>query len=401
MTHMKLINRLSYTAVSIICLLLMSACQDIVDNPAGDDFSSDGAPKIEKITPIAQLDTPITQGEMGQWLAIQGDNLAHVKAILFNDVSVDLKKIYAVRKRINVAIPAEAPTNLTNTITVQTEQGEETFPFTILFPDLVINGFENEFVAPGSNAVITGQFFDLYGLSADDASITMNGNPLTVVEKNDTKLVVTIPEGTVDGAEVVLNSPKMQTPYKLKIRDRGVPFFESYDKSYLFGQGFLWTDQSYISDGTQEGDPVSPIGGSIFRRKNSYGAWNWDTLIAGHFDIPNTPEGNDVVANTENYNVKFEVWTPKSNPLSTGDFIFWSTQSDDKMKVRWNPVASGSSFNTNGEWRTITLDAKTWFQSNDGTKTLHLGSNDLNIVYQPHEALDADFALVNFRFVKK
>lgn len=131
---MKIINQISYAALTVLVLLL-SACQkDIVDHPDGDDFSSDGAPKIEKITPADQLETSITQGEMGQWLAIQGDNLAQVKAILFNDVNVDLKKIYAVRRRINVAIPAEAPTKLTNTITVQTEQGEVTYPFTILFP---------------------------------------------------------------------------------------------------------------------------------------------------------------------------------------------------------------------------------------------------------------------------
>lgn len=394
---MKIINQISYAALTVLVLLL-SACQkDIVDHPDGDDFSSDGVPKIEKITPADQLETSITQGEMGQWLAIQGDNLAQVKAILFNDVNVDLKKIYAVRRRINVAIPAEAPTKLTNTITVQTEQGEVTYPFTILFPELVVNGFENEFAAAGTDAVVTGRFFDLYGLSGESASITIDGNPLKVVEKSDTRLVFTIPEGTAEGAEVVLNSPKMKTPYRLKFRDRGVPFFASYEKSYLFGQGFLWTDQGYFTDGTQEGDPVSPIGGSFFRRRNTYGAWNWDTLIAGHFDLADA----NVAAHTENYNVKFEVWTPKTNPLSTGDFIFWSTQSNDKMKLRWNPASGGSSFNTNGEWRTITLDAKTWFQSNDGKNTLKTGSNDLTIVYQPQNALDADFALTNFRFVKK
>lgn len=261
----------------------------------------------------------------------------------------------------------------------------------------MVNGFENEFAAAGTDAVVTGRFFDLYGLSGESASITIDGNPLKVVEKSDTRIVFTIPEGTAEGAEVVLNSPKMKTPYRLKFRDRGVPFFASYEKSYLFGQGFLWTDQGYFTDGTQEGDPVSPIGGSFFRRRNTYGAWNWDTLIAGHFDLADA----DVAAHTENYNVKFEVWTPKTNPLSTGDFIFWSTQSNDKMKLRWNPASGGSSFNTNGEWRTITLDAKTWFQSNDGKNTLKTGSNDLTIVYQPQNALDADFALTNFRFVKK
>ena len=53
MTHMKIINQISYAALTVLVLLL-SACQkDIVDHPDGDDFSSDGAPKIEKITPTS------------------------------------------------------------------------------------------------------------------------------------------------------------------------------------------------------------------------------------------------------------------------------------------------------------------------------------------------------------
>ncbi len=205
------------------------------------------------------------------------------------------------------------------------------------------------------------------------------------------------PVNATDGAKIAINSPKIQEPISLPYRDKGVPLFANYDKTYLFGQGFLWTDQSYITDGTQEGDPKAPIGTSFLRRKNTYSAWNWDTLIAGHFDLTDT----DVIDHLENYDIKFEVWTAKTNPLPTGDFIFWSKQSDDKMKLRWNPVSNGVSLNTNGEWRTITLDAQTWFRDNDGEKVLQVGNNDLTIVYQPHNGFDADFGMVNFRFAKK
>ena len=84
----------------------MMACQNIVDNPDVEDFSAAGAPTITKITTVTDLNQAVTQSGMGQWLAIHGDNLAHPTASLFNDVEVNLKDVYAVRTRINVAIPA-------------------------------------------------------------------------------------------------------------------------------------------------------------------------------------------------------------------------------------------------------------------------------------------------------
>ena len=90
--------------------------------------------------------------------------------------------------------------------------------------------------------------------------------------KNDTKLTLTIPKDTPDGSKIVLNSPKLKEPFVLVYRDKGIPFFESYNKSYLFGKDLLWTDQNYLTDGTHKSDPISPVGISYFRRKNTYSA---------------------------------------------------------------------------------------------------------------------------------
>ncbi len=394
---MKTIKYMAYAITLLMACLMFNACRDIVEATPGDDFSSDGAPTIAKVTTPSNFTTEVAAGNMGDWLTIHGDNLAHVTAILFNDVEVDLKEIFAVRQRINVAIPVVAPRDKTNTLTVRTALGETSVPFTVYIPEIQVDGLENEFALPGSQAIITGKFFDLYGLTGEEAVITLGETPLTVVEKTDTRLVLALPEDAQDGAVITLNSPNLEQPIKLTYRDRGVPLFQSYSHSYLFDGGYLWTDRNYVTDGTAEDDPTSPIGGSFFRRKNVYGAWNWDTLLAGHFDLDDA----DVANNPENYDLKFEVWTNKTHPLSTGDFIFWGNQSDDKMKLRWNPAQGGVSFNTYGEWRTITLNARTFFQSNDGENTLKVGSNDLTIVYQPQNGIDADFAFVNFRFVKK
>ena len=65
MTHMKIINQISYAALTVLVLLL-SACQkDIVDHPDGDDFIGDDVARIEKITKADRLETSLTQGERG------------------------------------------------------------------------------------------------------------------------------------------------------------------------------------------------------------------------------------------------------------------------------------------------------------------------------------------------
>ena len=106
---MKTISYISVIVKFLVAGALLAACQNVVDNPSVEDFSANGAPTISQITPVDSLDKPITQSQMGKWLTIQGDNLANVTSILFNDIEVNLKDVYAVRNRINVAVPAEAP----------------------------------------------------------------------------------------------------------------------------------------------------------------------------------------------------------------------------------------------------------------------------------------------------
>ena len=166
------IRKQLHLGLFVIATAMMS-CQNIVDNPAVEDFSANGAPTITKITSVTDLDQSVTQSGMGQWLAIHGDNLAHPTAILFNDVEVKLKDVYAVRTRINVAIPTEAPSKLTNTLTVRTALGEATTNFTVNFPKLKVVGLDNEFAKPGSNVTVMGEFFNLYGLTSNGATFTL------------------------------------------------------------------------------------------------------------------------------------------------------------------------------------------------------------------------------------
>ncbi|WP_293888651.1 MULTISPECIES: hypothetical protein [unclassified Sphingobacterium] len=141
------INKSTYFSLSLLALLTAGAsCQkDIVkyDDNYDNQLTSNGAPSVQKISTAADLQTAITAGELTQMIVLQGDNLAQVKSIRFNDVEVDLKTIYSVRSRITLAVPRAVPAVVTNKITVVTEKGSTEFPFEVKIPNVVIDGFFN------------------------------------------------------------------------------------------------------------------------------------------------------------------------------------------------------------------------------------------------------------------
>ena len=64
-------------------------------------------------------------------------------------------------------IPRALPKEVTNTIYITTKHGELSIPFVVSIPDLTINGLKNDFTQPGDTTVITGDNFDLYGITIE------------------------------------------------------------------------------------------------------------------------------------------------------------------------------------------------------------------------------------------
>ena len=53
------------------------------------------------------------------------------------------------------------------------KHGELSIHFVVSIPDLTINGLKNEFTQPGDTTVITGENFDLYGITIEEAIVNL------------------------------------------------------------------------------------------------------------------------------------------------------------------------------------------------------------------------------------
>ena len=383
------INKLIYKLLLISVIIFATSCNDIVDyNDNWDNqLTSYGPPSIRKVATPSDTAIALTTGSLTQMIIIQGDNLSGVKSILFNDIETDLSTIYATRYKITVPIPRALPDNVTNTITVTTEQGTTSFPFEVTIPYLVMDGFYNEFVQPGDTARITGDFFDLYEITEESGVFKLNNTDVKVLDFTDKNFKIIIPEGTPENSTFTISSPKLETPLNFKYREAGYKILNYEDLS----SNGMWAGGDYVTDGTKSDDP-KPLIGKYTRFSGSFGAWAWTNIFGGGFNLYDT----DIVANPQNYYVKFEVLTKHNKPIN--DFEKIIIQNMD-----WYPSAGGMSFNTYGEWMTVKLNAADIFKDdNTPTKTsLAEGWNGFGIVHQPANEVSPDFSMCNFRFVKK
>ena len=78
----------------------------------GEDKQIYGPPTISKVTLINSLDSAITAADMGEWVAIHGENLFNIEYIKFNDIEVNLKEIYSDDKAAYTQVPKDMPTEL-------------------------------------------------------------------------------------------------------------------------------------------------------------------------------------------------------------------------------------------------------------------------------------------------
>ena len=96
----------------------------------------------------------------------------------------------------------------------------------------------------------------------------------------------------------------------------------------------------------------------------------------------------EVIADQNKYLLKFEVNTIK--PLTKRQIRFYFSQ----INYDWEPFASGLALNTNGEWRTVSIDLGEMWKGdipNDGV--LQIMGNSW--------AEDTDICFDNFRIVPK
>lgn len=397
---MKIIN-ITYSIIFAGLVFLAAACSDVVTYNDGydDQLASYGPPSVSRVTTAKDTVTAITESSLAEMITLHGNNLTDVTSIFINDVEVDLSTIYAVRTRLTLPIPRVLPMEVNNQIKITTKLGTVNVPLTVNLPELVLTGFYNEFAHDGDTVRFLGNNFDLYEIDIENATMTMNGKNVNIIDADATGFSIEIPEGTTDNSVLSVSTPKLTTPLQLKFRETGYSILTAKDMEEA------WNPEG-LHDGTAEGDP-DPLRGKFYRVKYNYsGYWTWHNITYARFDVPDV----DIINNPENYWVKYEINNNINYPLVR--YIRVGRNNDGDRNYMWDPTPynGGVTMNTLGKWKTVKFEVTDLFRPDDpnsGKKTnlfMPVEGADRNhfiIVNQPENPADVDFSICNFRFVKK
>lgn len=410
---MKLNMKKIYIKIVPAVLLAFAAagCSDPVNMNDGweDDSKSDGAPVISYITASSDIDTKITEASLNQSLAVWGDNLTDVTSVKINDIELDLSQIYQTRHRLELIVPRVIPSEVTNQLSITTKRGEVTTALVISLPELILNGFSNEFAADGDTVEVTGSNFDLYEITKEDATVTFGGNPVEIFDCTENSFSMRIPEGTPTDTEtdLLITTPVVQTAAKVPFRDPGIPVLTNDSRTW---QGGWWPHG--IRQVAPDSDPEAPLFLWYVTMKATYsGAWQYDNVMYTHFWLDSSAA--DLLANPENYWFEFEILNPPTTPLAGLIKLGNGKLEGAGLIYDWDPATynGGVSLNTMGEWLTIRLEVTDVWKGENGAKTsLYIAErpysdwsemNDFKIAQNRSMAGDVEYYMWNFRFVKK
>lgn len=360
---------LKYIIVALLAVGtgLLTACKE--EETTNEPLS------VTKISTVVDREVGITVANLAQYVIIQGTGLNNVHAIRVNDVDVDLKQAYITTHEITLQIPRVVPGEISNTITLTANNQTISAPIEVNVPSMVVDGMLNEFTPVGDTMRVVGDYFDLYGITTQSGELFFGGKKMEIAKATGNTLSFLLPADAAEGSQIKLVSPicgEMMVPGKYKERGNILCDFDPY---------WGWGGQAYLSSGPT---PVSVSGQFSHFKNSTHGGWCGETAIV-QVGLTYFPE---VLDNPGNYVFKFEVNTLK--PLVKRKIGLYFSQ----IGYAWEPFASGLAFNTNGEWKTISIGLdKIW----NGA----LPADGIFQVMGDGVVEDTDISFDNFRIVPK
>ena len=389
----------------VTLLFSLLGCNDIVEVDSvlqSENKPSTGAPVIDKIVLASDKEIPITQANFEDVIRIEGQNLGNVISLKINDIEVDAKEIYSSYDKILAPIPRELPQEVTNTVYVTTELGTASVPLIISLPNLVIDGLYNEFAQPGDTTTISGDDFDLYGITAESADIRFGDVPVNILESSRTSVTIQIPANAQPGSRISIQGDKMSEPAYISYADPGVSQLFNFNNwpgegAFTHASQFPDAPTNFLYDASTveliDGAPemISPDMKYI-RFNGDVGAWGWMVMWAGYINIP-----AEVAANPSEYDIRFELNTSSVYPLNSFARIMVGN-------FGWYPASSGVPINTQGKWMTMRIPANSL--DKEGNQLIPEGCDPatkfaFTIVFSPESEQTFDVSFCNFRFVKR
>lgn len=374
----------SLALVPVIALGLAS-CQD-----QSDAFEqADGLPVLHYVR-YADRDVIITEAFMEQTVCLVGDNLRSINQLLFNDQKAILNTSYMTDHTLLVNIPSEMAVEETDKIYMVTAKKDTVeYDFKVLPPAPVIKSMSNEWAAPGTVASIYGDYF----IGSDDQPVVVefpNGEVTDFKKVSKTELQFTIPETAVEG-KIKVTSISGTTASTFHYRDsRGM--ITNFDGATdVVPQGWNIAVQ-YKTEGGVDGQYVElgpadldEEGGWQESLKLPFWCGNWNGDPMGITSGAGVPICNFIdMTNFATMAFKFELCIPKENPWSSGAMQIVFASADKCANDSWqnntyiqpdnglcrglySPWKETGSFDTNGEWITVTVPISDFRYNADGT----------------------------------
>lgn len=339
------------------------------------------------ITLMSDMNTPITEAALGDFIAIHGTGLEYenIDSILVNDVKVDMLETYSEKDVLYMQIPVQLPTNETNKIYIFNSKGIKELPFKALAPDLKLTRMFNEYTKPGDTIMIYGDFFNLYEIDSLNAVVDFNGKISKVITSSNTYLTAQVPKDVDKNIKVKVKGMK----YDVEAVCPG----RYYDREFMIMDFDELLPTSMTNVVTDEKDKQR-LSGNFLRINNDseYSGW-W--YIAERGDIQYTTDmlGEETC---KNYVVKCEFRTSNQfieNRIKFCNYLYWAAPTCD-----WN--ASDFVVQKYNQWETITLPF-TVIKSPDYPDNYPGSYTSFNMRLEIDPTLARDFAFDNIRICRK
>lgn len=397
-------KHISFSILCVSLLMLCTACDDIrqVDEVLSrENIPNSGAPVITKIVMANDATgTPIESAAFTQVIRIEGQNLNGVRSIRFNDVEADLSEVFSKYDVALAKIPRILPTEITNRVYLTTDEGETSAPLVVTIPELKFEGLYCEYAQPGDTTYINGNDYDLYGITPEEAIVKVGDYYASVIGVTETQLTIQIPHRAHLGDPITVQGSKMEKPVAIDYAKQPVSYLFDFNNwpgygGFTHSSRYTWAEKNFLYNRYTAGkDDPQPLGsdGKYLRFKDDVGAWGWMVLWAGYITIP-----DEVGANPENYEMRFEFWNDNKYPLNSSYRIIFGT-------FQWYPGGNGIPLNTQNRWKTIRIPLDE--QDPEGNVMVPKGTDTSNLfsfmmIFSPTSAQTYNLAMTNFRFVKK
>lgn len=361
---------------SFFLLALLNACSEDKE----DVFM-----EISQITSIANLNTPITEASLGEFIAIHGPgmDMKKIDSICVNDVRVDMLEVYSENNTLFFPIPVKIAMEVTDKVYVYRKGDVVDFPLKVLLPEIRLDRMFNEYTKPGDTIMIYGGFFNLYEINAENGEVDFGGLKSEVITSSDTYLTTQVPLATGKNVEVKVRSLKYGKESKCPGRYR--------DEEFMI---MNFDDAPYLSTKTEyvKTDPLDKnrLSGNymMLTGEEAWDGW-WYIAERGGITYP-----DDMLDNPDNYEVKCEFFTANQfipGKIGFAIYTFW-----DAPPMKWLP--ENFIFQNFGRWETIrlpfTVERSTTYPENYRHTTF-------NIRLEIDKNIARHFAFDNIRICKK